>query len=154
MDLEDSLHSTLKELLDKIGLDYSKIDIAEEEKGSFAINIQSENPSLLIGYRGDNIQAIQHLLKVITWRKNNNQDFKILVDIDDYRKRQEENVIALAERKVLLARKTKRPQALPPMSPYLRRKIHLHCMGAGFDDIETFSKGEDDHRHLVIKLKS
>lgn len=154
MDIEETLHDILKELLDKIGLDYNKIEITEEDKDNFAVNIESENPSLLIGYRGDNIQAIQHLLKVLAWKKLNNQDFKILVDIDDYRKRQEENVITLAERKIEAVRKTKRMQVLPPMSPYLRRKIHLHCMGSGFEDIETLSNGEGEHRHIVLKLKS
>lgn len=154
MDIEETLHDILKELLDYLNVDYNKIEVIEDEKDNFSVSIQSENPSLLIGHRGDNIQAIQHLLKVLAWKRLNNQDFKILVDIDDYRKRQEDNVMSLAERKVEITRRTGRPQALPPMSPYLRRKVHLHCMGAGFDDIETFSKEDGDRRHLVIRLKS
>ncbi|OGJ42846.1 hypothetical protein A3B60_00050 [Candidatus Peregrinibacteria bacterium RIFCSPLOWO2_01_FULL_39_12] len=153
MDIEDSLEEVLKTLLKHLEFPFSKIAITEEEKDNFDINIKCDNPSMLIGYHGENIQALQHLLKVIIWKQCENEKFNILLDIDDYRKRQEENVINLTARKVEMARKTGRKQILPPMSPYFRRKIHLYCMGAGFDDIETSSEGEDDRRHVVIKLK-
>ncbi len=154
MDIEDLLKETLEEILKKLGTPYTKLIISEDEKDSYLVNIKSDEPSLLIGYHGENIQALQHLLKVLVWGKAKSEKFNILVDIDDYRKRQEDNVIALAQRKVDAVRKTGRKQILPPMSPYFRRKIHLYCMGAGFDDIETSSEGEDDRRHLIIKLKA
>lgn len=154
MDIEETLQETLEEILNKLDAEYSKITISEDEKSSFTINITSENPSLLIGYHGENIQAIQHLLKVLCWNKCPNEQFNVLLDIDDYRKRQEENVITLAIRKVEGARKTGRPQSLPPMSPYFRRAVHTLCMGAGYDDVETISEGENDLRHVIIKLKT
>jgi len=154
MDIEDLLKETLEEILKKLGTNYTKIIINEDEKDSYLVNIKSDEPSLLIGYHGENIQALQHLLKVLIWKKCESEKFNILVDVDDYRKRQEDNVIALAQRKVDATRKTGRKQILPPMSPYFRRKIHLYCMGAGFDDIETSSEGDGDRRHIVIKLKA
>lgn len=153
MDIEDSLKEILEKLLQLLGTDYKKIVIEEDEKDNYAINIESDNASILIGYHGENIQALQHLLKVLAWKKTNNEQFNILLDIDGYRKRQEESIINLAQRKVDIARRTGRPQAMPPMSPYFRRRVHLYCMGAGFDDIETLSNGEDETRHIVIKLK-
>lgn len=153
MDIEELLKETLEELLNRLGTEYHKITVTEEEKDDFLINVESEEPSLMIGYHGENIQALQHILKVLVWKKARNENFNILLDIDDYRKRQEENVITLAERKVEAARKTGRPQKLPPMSPYFRRKVHLYCMGAGFDDIETLSEGADERRYVIIKLK-
>ena len=154
MDLEEKLKEILEELLIKLHADYTRITIEEEEKDSYILNIESDNPSLLIGYHGDNIQALQHILKVLAWKKCGNERFNILLDIDDYRKRQEENVIKLAERRIEDARHTGRPQSLPPMSPYFRRKVHLHCMGAGLDDVEPYSEGTGEQRHLIIKLKS
>ncbi|MFH1284633.1 MAG: KH domain-containing protein [Candidatus Peregrinibacteria bacterium] len=154
MDIEDVLKDMLEEILKKLGVAYTKVTVSEEEKGNYEVNIESENPSLLIGYHGDNIQALQHLLKTLAWKKTKTEQFNIVLDIDDYRKRQEENVLALAERKVEAVRKGERPQKLPPMSPYFRRKIHMMCMGAGFDDIETTSEGIGDRRYVIIKLKS
>lgn len=154
MDIEETLRQILTELLEKMAIQFNSIEVSEDEKDLYSINIKSENPSLLIGYHGENIQALQHLLKVLTWRAHGSENnFNILLDVDDYRKRQEENVINLTTRKIETLRKTGRPQTLPAMSPYFRRKIHLHCMGPGFDDIETLSKGEGDHRHIVLKLK-
>jgi len=154
MDLEELLKETLEDLLNKLEVDYTKIDITEEEKGSFDLNIKSENPSMLIGYHGENIQALQHILKTLVWKKAQNEQFNIMVDVDDYRKRQEENIMNLAERKIDTVRKTGRKQKLPPMSPYLRRKVHMLCMSPGYDDVETFSEGEGDHRYIVIKVKN
>lgn len=154
MDIEELLQETLEEILNKLGVQYGKITISQEDKDVYSLNIQSDNPSLLIGYHGDNIQALQHLLKVLAWKKCNNENFNILVDVDDYRKRQEENVINLTNRKVETLRKTGKAQILPPMSPYFRRKVHLHCMGAGFDDVETLSEGNGEYRHIIIKRKA
>lgn len=153
MDTEDLLKKTLLEILDKLGVSYSKIKINEEEKNTYVINIESENPSLLIGYHGDNIHAIQHILKTLVWKKTKTEQFNVLLDIDDYRKRQEDTAINLAKRKIEYVRKTSRMQSLPPMSPYLRRKIHMLCMEPGFDDIETLSEGINDARYIIIKLK-
>ena len=154
MNIEETLHDLLSEILTKLGTDFTKITVEEEENKNFAINIESDNPSILIGYHGDNIQALQHILKVLAWRKLQNEQFNIMVDIDNYRKRQENNVLALAERKIDTLRKTGRKQVLPPMSSYFRRKVHLMCMESGFEDIETYSEGQGDRRQIIIKLKS
>ncbi len=154
MDIEEILEKTLEEILIKMGVEYNKIEVSEEEKGLFAVNIKTDNPSHLIGYHGETMQSLQHLLKVLSWKQTgSDENYHITLDVDDYRKRQEENVITLTDRKVDQIRKSGRPQKLPPMSPYFRRKVHLHCMGAGFDDIETFSEGDADLRHVVIKSK-
>ncbi len=153
MDTEEILKETLTEILNKIGTDFTKITVEETDKDNFSINIESENPSLLIGYHGENIQALQHLLKVLVFKKTQNEKYNILVDIDNYRKRREENTIGFAERKIDFLRKTGRPQTLPPMSPYFRRKVHLHCMNPGFEDVETESRGTGEDRHILLKLK-
>lgn len=154
MDIEEIIHDTIKDLLERIDLEFSKIEIVEEEKNIFDINITSQNPSLLIGYHGDNIYALQHLLKVLLWKKTGSEDYHITLDVDSYRKRQEESILNLAIRKADKARQYRKAQAMPPMSSALRRKIHLHFMGAGFDDLETYSEGEGENRHLVIKPKA
>ena len=155
MDIEEILKETLEEILSKhLKIEHSDIEISEEEKDVYSINIKSDNPSILIGHHGETIKALQHLLKVLSWKKaGSDKNFNILLDVDDYRKRQEENVVQIAERKVDMARKTSRPQKLPPMSAYFRRKVHMHCMGAGYDDIETLSEGDGDNRYIIIKVK-
>ncbi len=153
MDILEILEEILEDLLRRLQLDYKSIEVTEEEKNNYQINIVSDNPSEIIGYHGQNIQAIQHVLKVLCWQKAQNSDFNIVLDVDNYRQRREEKCLNLAQRKVDMARKTGRPQTLPPMSGYLRRKVHMYCMGAGFDDIETYSEGDGKNRHIIIRVK-
>ena len=129
------------------------IEITENDDSELYVNIKSDNPSALIGKRGETIKAIQHLVKTVSWRKLPHERFNILVDVDNYRKRQEENMIKMAQRKIDTARKTYKTQKLPPMSPYLRRKIHMLCTQSGYEDIETLSEGIGENRHLLIKIK-
>lgn len=153
MDIANVLKETLEGILIKLQVPFDSIDIQEDENNLFRVNIESEDPSILIGFHGENIHALQHLLKVITW-KNTDAEFTVVVDVDNYRKRQEDNVLNLAERKVDMARKTTKMQVLPPMSPYFRRVVHLHLTKPEFSDVETHSIGEGDHRQVTIKLAS
>lgn len=154
MNLEETLKEFLEQILIKLETGYTKITVTEDDKDVYEINIESDDPSMLIGYHGENIQALQHLLKTLVWKKAENETFNILLDVDGYRKRQEENILALAERKIEAVRTTGRPQKLPPMSPFFRRKIHMLCMSAGYDDIETVSEGDGDRRCITLKSKS
>ncbi len=154
MDIQKTFEGVLKELLDSVGLDYTKCSVTEGEDGqSYRVNIDSEDPSMLIGYHGENLLALQHVLKVILWKKLNRSDFSLVLDVDEYRKRQEENVLTLAERKVEIARNTNTDQKLAPMSPYFRRIVHTHLAKPEYEDITTESIGEDDRRQVIIKVK-
>lgn len=167
--METLLQETLEEILNRISTPFRKIKI-EKRDDTYRINIESEEPSLLIGHHGDNIFALQNLLKIIIWKKQPRaqgasaeesgsagsgaykKEYKILLDVDDYRKRQEENVIKLAERKADMVKKTNQAQSLPAMSPYFRRVVHLH-LAEKFGDLMTESVGEGDFRHITIKPK-
>jgi spoIIIJ-associated protein len=155
MEISKVLQEILETILIKIEAPFDKIIIEKEGNGDdplFKINIETEDPSMLIGFHGENIQALQHLLKVASW-KQTQKEFNILLDVDNYRKRQEENVINLAKRKVELLRKTKKTQILPPMSPYFRRVVHLYLAKEEYSDILTESIGDGDHRQVTIALK-
>jgi spoIIIJ-associated protein len=149
--METLLQETIEDILNRISSPFRKIKI-DKRDDTYRINIESEEPSLLIGHHGENIFALQNLLKIIIWKKQPGE-YKILLDIDDYRKRQEENVIRLAERKADQVIKTQQPQSLPAMSPYFRRVVHLH-LAEKFTDLMTESVGEGDFRHIMIKPKA
>lgn len=155
MDIEKVLKETLEDMLIKLEAPYDKVIIEKEKQRDmdlYRLNIETEDPSMLIGFHGETIHALQHLLKVMAWEQTK-VEFNILLDVDNYRQRQEDNVITLAKRKVEMARKTKKIQILPPMSPYFRRVIHLFLTDAEFEDITTESIGDGDHRQVTIQLK-
>ena len=131
--------------------DFNDVSIKEED-GIYRVNIESDNPSVLIGHHGETIYALQNLLKTLVWKQSNEENFNIVVDIDDYRKRQEDNVIQLAQRKAEKVRSSGNEESLPPMSPYFRRIVHLY-LRENYENLETESYGEGERRKVVIKLK-
>lgn len=148
--METIIQETVQEILNKLSSPFRKVRLEEVDEKSIRVNIESEEPSLLIGHHGENIYALQSILKTILFKKG--IDLNVILDIDDYRKRQENNVIELAERKIETLRKTGQIQSLPAMSGYFRRVVHLH-IAKKHEDIQTESVGEGDMRYLTIKLK-
>ncbi|MBU1446206.1 KH domain-containing protein [Patescibacteria group bacterium] len=156
MEIEKALKEILEGLLIKIEAPFDNVKIEKDSKSDmdmYHINIDTEDPSMLIGFHGENIHALQHLLKVLAWRIIQ-EDFNILLDVDNYRKRQEDNVIGLAQKKVDMVRQTKKTQVLPPMSAYFRRVIHLYLTKPEFGDVKTESIGDGDHRQITIVYNS
>jgi len=152
--MENDIKDIIHELLTKMDIPYSSItvELTEDEK-TYRVNIESENSSLLIGKHGENMQALQAIAKLIVYKKfPNNKDFSLIVDIDNYRYRQEESVIEIANRKADYVRQTGRSQSLPPMSPYFRRVVHMHLMQPEFDDLITESHGQGSYRQVKIRL--
>ena len=155
--MEDLIQETLADVLKNLGVTFRKfkVDIDKNHpSGShvYRIDIDTDEAATLIGYHGETIYALQHLLKNLIWKKSNENIF-IILDVDGYRKRQEDSVLALAMRKVDSARTTLQDQVLPPMSPYFRRTVHMALATPEFSDIATESTGEGDHRAVTIKVK-
>ena len=152
--MENQIHQIINDLLSKMGISINKIRIEKTPENDYRINIETSHPNLMIGHRGETINATQHLVKLLVWKKtdkNNQSHPNIILDIENYRKRQEQNIIYLAERKTELVRKLESPQSLPAMSPYFRRIVHLHLAQEKFKDISTESQGKGEYRYIVIK---
>ncbi len=152
--MEKQIHQIIETLLNKIGVGINKIRIEKTPEGGYRVNIETSHPNLMIGHRGETIGAMQHLVKLLFWKETDRQDIsrpELSLDIESYRKRQEQNIIQLAERKVEMVRKLASPQSLPAMSPYFRRVVHLHLAQDKYQDISTESQGDGDYRYIVIK---
>lgn len=150
---DNETHSKAKEyaeeflgaLFEKMGIDV-KIDITEED-GRLDINFSGDRMGLLIGRRGETLMAIQYLTSLAVNRKS--EDYvSVSVDTENYKEKREETLIKLARKTADKAIKYRRSFALDPMSPYERRIIHS-CL-QGYGQINTYSKGEDPNRRVVI----
>lgn len=155
--MEDYIQEQLAEILHHMQVEFRKFKVNIEKHTPsgqvvYRIDIDTDEAATLIGYHGETMLALQHLLKTLVWRQTNENIF-IVLDVDSYRKRQEESVIAMAMRKVESARKTMQDQILPPMSPYFRRVIHMALAKPEFEDIATESVGEGEQRAVTIKVK-
>jgi len=150
--MELLIKETLEKLLDVLGVPYTGVKITKETETAYYSEIETESSSLLIGWHGETIAAIQHLLKCLLWKQGIDSKIQIIVDVDNYKKRQEESVIRLAERKAEIAVENQKEIKLPPMNPYFRRKIHLHLADSKKykDLVTTESVGEGERRQIRI----
>ena len=132
-------------------------DQEDSEIEHYSVSVQTSSAPLLIGRHGDNLSSFQHVLKMIVSKKAQelNRKVTVFVDVDGYRKRQEEELIELALRRAEQVRQSGNSIKLPPMSGYQRRLVHLELMKPEWaDDIETESTGERGYRAVVIKRKT
>ncbi|MBU1018278.1 KH domain-containing protein [Patescibacteria group bacterium] len=150
--MELLIKETLEKLLNILGVPYTGVKITKETETAYYAEIETEKSSLLIGWHGETIAAIQHILKCLIWKQGVESKVQVIVDVDQYKKRQEESVLRLAERKAEMAISNQKEIILPPMNPYFRRKIHLHLAdSAQFKDkIITESVGEGEQRQIKI----
>jgi spoIIIJ-associated protein len=119
----------------------------EETPDTIILNIQGDGSGLLIGKRGQNLDAIQYIVNKALTRFSNNRKM-IIIDTETYRKRREESLVSLAGKLAEKVKKTKKAITLSHLNAHDRRIIHLALQ----NDIllMTKSRGEGDYRKIVI----
>lgn len=149
------IKDTLGTLLKHLGLEFSEITVDAADASMIRVDIISANPSRLIGWHGETLNALQHMVKSIARTKEKLEKAPfIILDVDGYRRDQEDKVCRMAEQKIDFVRRKKTRVALPPMSPYFRRVVHVYIANhQDFQDITTESVGEGDYRQIVLRLK-
>lgn len=121
------------------------------EGRSVRFNLISEKTGLLIGKRGQNLNALQSLTQQVLNRYTD-QFMIVVLDSENYRKRREESLIQLANRLASRALRERKEIKLEPM-PSFERKI-IHSALAENENVKTFSTGMEPNRRLVIQPKS
>ena len=109
---------TTGKLLTFLNIPFSAINIKKDGE-MIRVDIVSDQPSRLIGWHGETLNAVQHLVKsmIRTVEKLEKAPFLVL-DTDGYRTMQEEKVVKIAQAKADFVRRTGARVTLPPMSPY------------------------------------
>jgi spoIIIJ-associated protein len=143
---EGIAQSFLQNLTSLMGLDV-EIHSNLDEEGNVKIVIQGDPRGILIGRRGETLDALQYLTSL---QVNSGRDdyVRVTLDSEGYRARREESLKRLANRMANRVKKTGRKVRLEPMNPYERRIIHsaLHDI----EGVNTHSEGEDPSRRIVI----
>jgi spoIIIJ-associated protein len=140
----DQAKTILENLLIKLGVN-GTVTVQEAEPP--VLSIESEEAATLIGHRGEVLRSLQHLVRVMLVRSGT--DLPILVDVEGYRERQQEQLKVDAQKKADDVARSGRLAMLPPMSSYERRLVHMSL--AERDDVVTESIGEGAGRRLMIK---
>jgi len=114
------------------------------------IIIEDKKADFLIGYRGENLNALQTILTTIA-TKEKNEKIRVEVDILGYREKRRKALEELAEKIAKSVIKTRKSITLEPMTPYERKIIHSKLQNSS--KVKTVSVGEGMHRKIIISLK-
>jgi spoIIIJ-associated protein len=137
--------SILQSIVDYITED-AAISIDQNEERTI-YNITGGNPAVLIGKRGQTLEAIQYLLEKIINKKNGGR-VRVLVDVEGYLDTRKENLERLAVRLSEKAVRVGKPMTIGQMNAHDRRIVHLHLKE--HTDVRTQSIGEGYYRKLMI----
>ena len=145
------IQETVEEILAKAGFAV-KTEISTNTEGgeeNVTCNvIATENSNFLIGEYGSNLQALQHLIRLIV-RKKTDDKIKFVLDVNSYRQEKNQAVIEMAQSAAEEAIREGRSIILRPMSAYERRLVHMAL--AQNEGVVTESVGEGESRKVVVK---
>jgi len=131
----------------------AKVSVSSDKADqAVLINLETdEETGLLIGRQGETLTAIQTILGMIA-RKNFEEWVRIIVNVGDWREKQESRLKELATQTGLRAKETGEPQYLYNLAHNQRRIIHLTL--SEDKELETESQGEGKERYLIVRKKS
>jgi spoIIIJ-associated protein len=135
----------LQTLVDQI-TDAAEISIDQNDERTI-YNIKGGNAAVLIGKRGQTLEAIQYLLEKIINKKNGGR-VRVLVDVEGYLDTRKENLERLAGRLAEKAARVGKPMTIGQMNAHDRRIVHLHLKEN--NEVRTQSIGEGYYRKLMI----
>jgi len=147
MEKAEIIKKTIVELLETMGFDGDVAVNGSDEK-NILVNIETQHAGFLIGHTGTNLDALQHLARVLVSKKSN-ESVQFLLDVNSYRKYRIELLKELAKNIAKQALTEGVAVTLQPMPAYERRIIHLTLMDE--PQINTESIGEDPERRIVVK---
>jgi len=141
----EAAKKTLQDLLGLLGIE-AGVDLREEPE-RILLTIQGDGSGLLIGRKGQTLDALEYLINKIV-HKGAEDKKRIVVDTENYRSRREESLVRLAHRLADKAKQLGRPVTISPMSAHDRRIIHLALQ----DDktLRTRSTGTGLYRKVII----
>ncbi len=145
--------------IDQIAIDFlqSVLDEMNVEAGfevnlngdDLSIEMSGEEMALLIGRRGQTLDALQYLVSLIV-NKDREDYIRVILDTENYREKRRATLEKLAKRLARKARKTHKDIVLEPMNPYERRIIHSTLQDNPF--VSTRSEGDEPFRKVIIYL--
>ena len=145
----DAVADFIEELLEHMGIDA----IAEPttHAGHVYVDIldgAEEDMALLIGRHGQTLDALQELARTAVGRRLD-QRIRVLVDVEDYRKRRDDRLMERAREVAERVASSRVEESLEPMNPYDRKLVH--DVVATVDGAESVSEGADPDRYVVVR---
>ena len=139
--------NVLKQILTKMGVEADIVPTENEER--ITLEVKGPETALVIGKKGQTLDALQYLVnKIVSMKVAEGEGKGVTVDAEGYRDRRAEALVELAHKLAEKAKRTGRPVAADPMSAADRRIIHVTL--ANMAGLTTRSEGEGIYRHLIV----
>ena len=139
----------LQQLTELMGVHVS-VAVATDEEGNVRVNMEGDTLGILIGRRGETLDALQYLTS-LNVNRDREEYLRVSLDTENYRAKREEALRKLAVRMANRAKKSGRRVALEPMNPNERRILHSALQND--PEVTTHSEGEEPYRRVIITLK-
>lgn len=146
MKKEELIKETTEELLKNLKVE-AEVEVGEKE-GAFHVQIETPDSGLLIGSYGETLSDFQLILSLMIFKKLD-EWCRLVVNVGDYRQRREETLRQMAEDAAERTSATGKPIALPNLSSFDRRIVHLALLD--HSSVTTVSEGEGKDRVLIVK---
>ena len=122
----------------------------DEENNNMDINLEGSEMGILIGKRGQTLDALQYLISLYV-NKESEAYVRVKLDTENYRARRKDTLENLAKNIAFKVKRSRRSVTLEPMNPYERRIIHSALQNDRY--VTTHSEGDEPYRHVVVTLK-
>ena len=117
------------------------------QREKLLFSISGGDSGVLIGKRGQTLEAIQYLLEKMVNKKSTNR-VRVLVDVEGYLDKRKNNLQSMASRMAEKAKRTKKPVTIGQMNAHDRRIVHIHLKDES--GVRTQSIGDGYYRKLMI----
>jgi spoIIIJ-associated protein len=148
-DFENQIIEFANGLIERIGVSAS-VQIAFRQDNKIGIDIDSTDSGILIGKRGQTLEALQTIINVAASRIQENHP-RIIVDSQNYRSRRERSLVRLAHQTAEEVRRTRDSRLLEAMNPFERRLIHTTLSKER--DVDTSSEGDGLYKRVRVFYK-
>lgn len=137
----------IRNVLSFFGEDHVSVDEYDGDEGELILDVSGGDLAVLIGRHGRTLDALQG---VVSAYMSNELKFHypVVVDIEGYKSRRRAKLQSMARNAASRARRQHRRVALPPMTAYERRIVHLALVNE--DDLTTYSEGSEPERHVIV----
>lgn len=142
----EKVYNFVNGLLEHMGV-HANLEITDKADGGINVNLSGKGMGVVIGRRGETLDAIQHLTNYAV-NHGSEKRLHVSVDAEAYRAKREEALVRLAEKMAAKVIKYKRSMALEPMNSYERHVIHAALQD--YEGVSTSSIGTEPNRRVVV----
>ena len=137
----------IREVVQAMGISDVTVTTRYENEGDSELEINGSNSSLIIGHRGETLDALQYLACLVANTEKTGYH-RVTLDVGNYREKRKETLEKLGRKMAQKALRTGKVCSLEPMNPYERRIIH--GVVQEMDGVVSWSDGKEQKRHIVV----